>query len=201
MSDEELHLMEVRVTLELPTELFTEYHGLKSRRKLTDRVQTAVIDYEERQKEGSGGGDSRMESAIVNLTEIVGKLAESQEADRKSRDEMLEKMVDRIEGNERSMMDMFEKMMGRMEKLEQVDRVVVSEPVVTKAEPVGGVSNDQMMQMMQMIASGMAGNNNNNNSGTNQVVQNVSKEVEVVEKAPSAPDKKSLNRLNSMMDV
>lgn len=194
MSDEELHLMEVRVTLELPTELFTEYHGLKSRRKLTDRVQTAVIDYEERQKEGSGGGDSRMESAIVNLTEIVGKLAESQEADRKSRDEMLEKMVDRIEVNERSMVDMFEKMMERMETLERVDRVVVSEPVVTKAEPTGGVSNDQMMQMMQMIASGMAGNNN-------QAVSPVAQEIEIVEKAPSAPDKKSLNKINAMMDI
>lgn len=193
MSDEELHLMEVRVTLELPTDLFTEYHGLKSKRKLTDRVQTAVIDYEERQKEGSGGGSDRVENALVNLTEIVNKLAESQVADRLSRDRMVEIMEDRISNSERSMQTMFEKMMERMEKLESSPRVEVSEPVVQKTETNTGMSNEQMMQMMQMFANGMGGNGVNNTTTTPEVV--------VEDKAPSAPNKKSLSRLNSMMDV
>lgn len=185
--------MEVRVTLELPTDLFTEYHGLKSKRKLTDRVQTAVIDYEERQKEGSGGGSDRVENALVNLTEIVNKLAESQVADRLSRDRMVEIMEDRISNSERSMQTMFEKMMERMEKLESSPRVEVSEPVVQKTETNTGMSNEQMMQMMQMFANGMGGNGVNNTTTTPEVV--------VEDKAPSAPNKKSLSRLNSMMDV
>lgn len=193
MSDEELHLMEVRVTLELPTDLFTEYHGLKSKRKLTDRVQTAVIDYEERRKEGSDGGSDRVEDALVNLTEIMNRLAESQEADRLSRDRMVEKMVERIENNERSMQTMFEKMVERIEKIESFSRVEAIEPVVQKTETNTGMSNEQMMQMMQMFANGMGGNGVNNVASVSEVV--------VEEKAPSAPNKKSLSRLNSMMDI
>lgn len=193
MSDEELHLMEVRVTLELPTDLFTEYHGLKSKRKLTDRVQTAVIDYEERRKEGSDGGSDRVEDALVNLTEIMNRLAASQEADRLSRDRMVEKMVERIENNERSMQTMFEKMIERIEKIESSSRVEVIEPVVQKTETNTGMSNEQMMQMMQMFANGMGGNGVNNAATVSEVV--------VEEKAPSAPNKKSLSRINSMMDI
>lgn len=193
MSDEELHLMEVRVTLELPTDLFTEYHGLKSKRKLTDHIQTAVIDYEERRKDGSSGGSDRVEDALVNLTEIMNRLAASQEADRVSRDRMVEMMEDRISRNERSMQTMFEKMLERVEKIESSPRVGVQEPVVQKAETNTGMSNEQMMQMMQMFANGMGGNGVNNATTASEVV--------VEEKAPSAPNKKSLSRLNAMMDV
>lgn len=193
MGNEELRLMEIRVTLELPNSVFEEYSELKHKRKLTDHMQKVVNHYED-DRGNIGNTDtssiSRLEDAVANMTDVVATLIKSQENDRLNRDAEFERINNRISESERTMGSVFEKILERLDGVGSVQSV--SDKVV---EPVATTDvNAEMLKMMQMMASSMG-----TNAGV--AVQAPIQIDEVKEDLPTAPSAKSKRKLASMMDI
>lgn len=97
--------MEIRVIVDLSEEIFDKYAELKTKRKLTSRVQDAITSFETEDTSNTNeitiDRFNRLEDAIIEMTKSVGSLISYQDKERNSRDDILKEMNTRMDNQDK----------------------------------------------------------------------------------------------------
>lgn len=191
---EELYQMEIRVVLELPEDTYVEYDQLKRRRKLTQRVQQAVEEYEVvgESKEEESRLD-RLEKSIEKMYGMISRFEEVKEVEVDEKVKGIEEGVTEDKGMER-LVSSLDSMTGNFQKLfSKIDRLV---------EGDGGRQEYIKTEVREEVQEEDVGLSNFTYAEIEDYLEKVKKrEDSKKEKTRKAPSKATSKKLKSMMDI
>jgi hypothetical protein len=214
----ELYPMEIRVIVELPEDVFDKYADLKTKRKLTSRVQEAITSYEKEDEVGDNsekhiGRLSTLEDAIIQMTKTVSVLISHSNEEKEHRNKLLQNFSERMDKQDQILS-------GFINNTSVTNSIPVVHNIVSENKNASNINNEEnkidflaspvdtndntMLEMEKKLAMlkeiEMLTNKLNNDNSSNSLNSNIINEEEtpVIRTVPS---KNVRNKLSKMMDI